>query len=69
MTAEKKRRLGFYVFMLLLVIGFVASVYPAHHPEGEVSNSGDFWSKSFYWNYRQCDQQLCRALEVKINPG
>ncbi|AHM59042.1 ammonium transporter [Flammeovirgaceae bacterium 311] len=41
MTAEKKRKLGLYVFLLLLAIGFVASIYPAHHPEAEVANSGD----------------------------
>jgi ammonium transporter, Amt family len=41
MTVKKKRRIGFYVFLALLIIGFVASIYPAHHPEGEVENSGD----------------------------
>jgi Amt family ammonium transporter len=41
MTAEKKRRIGLYVFLALMVIGFVASVYPAEHPEAEVESAGD----------------------------
>lgn len=41
MTVEKKRRIGLYAFIALMIIGFVASVYPAEHPEGEVENAGD----------------------------
>lgn len=41
MTAEKKRKIGLFVFMILLVIGFVACVFPAHHPEAEVENGAD----------------------------
>ena len=41
MTAEKKKRIGLFVFMLLMIIGFVACIYPAHHPEGEVADTGD----------------------------
>lgn len=41
MTAEKKRRIGLYVFLALMVIGFVASIYPAEHPEAEVESAGD----------------------------
>ena len=41
MTAEKKKKIGLFVFMLLMVIGFVACIYPAHHPEGEVTDTGD----------------------------
>ncbi len=41
MTAKKKRRIGLFVFTALLLIGVLASVYPAHHPAGEVENSGD----------------------------
>lgn len=41
MTAEKKKKIGLFVFMLLLIIGFVACIYPAHHPEGEVASAGD----------------------------
>ena len=41
MTAEKKRKIGLFVFIALMLIGFVACIYPAHHPEGEVENAGD----------------------------
>lgn len=41
MTAEKKRKIGLFVFMLLMLIGFVACIYPAHHPDGEVADTGD----------------------------
>lgn len=41
MTAEKKRKIGLFVFMILMVIGFVACIYPAQHPEAEVENAAD----------------------------
>ena len=41
MTAEKKRKIGLFVFLLLMVIGLVACFYPAQHPVGEVAHAGD----------------------------
>lgn len=41
MTAKKKRSIGRYAFLALLIIGIIAAVFPAQHPEAEVENTGD----------------------------